>query len=100
MRIFKNNCIPGTRVHARVPGYFFDMARFGVRARTNMRHVVLSRGPPSKNSSHPSPLSSLQLWGTSSTKFMRRLRTLRHTVQVARDFSRTRRQLAIGSITR
>ena len=28
------------------------MARFGVRARTNMRHVVLSRGGPSKNSSH------------------------------------------------
>ena len=31
------------------------MARFGVRARTNMRHVVLSRGPPSKNSSHLEP---------------------------------------------
>ena len=33
------------------------MARFGVRACTNMRHVVLSRRPPSKNSSHHWSLS-------------------------------------------
>ena len=46
------------------------MARFGVRARTNMRHVNLSRGGPSKNSSHQGPDSQF-LWEAGVRQGMR-----------------------------